>query len=645
MISKLAGKITALHAMRSLILTQLQELNSASSRGKNIMDDCFTSAHKPGHTKRGKGSLTFVLSSLMLPAALAFATDQHTLSSQLTDRIIHHSGGQGLAAFQLPGKNNFAALPQDPSNPITEDKVTLGRFLYHETATGTAGTDPERTETWSCASCHHVAAGFKAGIPQGIGEGGVGFGKDGSKRRLQQGLDATAPAGDPKLPDVQPIASPTVLNTAYQDVMLWNGSFGNAPGSVNAHAEKLATAGPEPVKANTFGLSGLETQVLAGTRVHRLAFDNNSILQTNSEYRHLYDKAFPGGYTGFIPDNGTVVSAADLGAAKAIAAYERIIVSNLAPFQRWLSGDTGAMTTQQLRGANLFFGKADCVSCHTGPALSSRAGAAEDEIFFAIGFNDFDPSHPLIHGVIDDATKRGRGAFNGNPADDYKFKIPQLYNLTDTNVFGHGASFTSVKEVIRYKNNAVPQNSAAMANLSEKFRPLHLTESEVNDLTAFIEEGLYDAWLDRYVPYSLPSDQCFPVADMQSAIDLGCLNTDNTHNNGPSDKPVCEFSSSDPDGDGWGWENNQTCIIDDNSTPFVPTNNNNNNKQFCASASSDPDGDGWGWENNQSCVVDNGTTPVEPDKKSDNKHPTCVNANSDPDGDGWGWENNQSCRV
>lgn len=49
----------------------------------------------------------------------------------------------------------------------------------------------------------------------------------------------------------------------------------------------------------------------------------------------------------------------------------------------------------------------------------------------------------------------------------------------------------------------------------------------------------------------------------------------------------------------------------------------------CASAASDPDGDGWGWENGQSCTV----------------VPNCASAASDPDGDGWGWENNRSCKV
>ncbi len=57
----------------------------------------------------------------------------------------------------------------------------------------------------------------------------------------------------------------------------------------------------------------------------------------------------------------------------------------------------------------------------------------------------------------------------------------------------------------------------------------------------------------------------------------------------------------------------------------------------CASSASDPDGDGWGWENNRSCKVATGG--------NSGGYPNCASAASDPDGDGWGWENNQSCRV
>lgn len=77
--------------------------------------------------------------------------------------------------------------------------------------------------------------------------------------------------------------------------------------------------------------------------------------------------------------------------------------------------------------------------------------------------------------------------------------------------------------------------------------------------------------------------------------------------------PKCASAASDPDGDGWGWENNQSCRM----------------VSYCSSAAADPDGDSWGWENKQTCRV----------------APTCKRSDSDPDGDGWGWENLQSCRV
>ena len=558
--------------------------------------------------------------------------DVHRLSLELQAQIEAHASGEGLQAFQLPDNNDYDAIPQDPSNPITRAKVRLGKLLFHETAVATLGTDPERNETWSCASCHHVAAGFKSGVPQGIGDGGTGFGVAGEERVLVAGLDATAPAGDPLLPDLQPLASPTILNAAWQMPMLWNGSFGNLPGGVNSTLDAVEGAGPAPIKANTFGLAGLETQALAGTHVHRLAFDNESVLQRNGEYRHLFERAFPGGVAGVIPDNGTTVTQAALGAALAIAAYERTVVSNLAPFQKWLAGDRRAMSKQSLRGALLFFGKADCVACHTGPALSSVEGAGADDIFFAVGFADLDPADSRVHGIVDEASIKGRGGFTGDPADDYKFKVPPLYNLTDSDVFGHGASFASVREVIEYKNAAVAQNPASVGHLSPRFVPLGLDADEVDDLVAFVEQGLHDRWLDRYVPTSLPSDSCFPVADLQSAIDLDCL-TGGDSSMGRT--PVCLSAASDPDGDGWGWENHASCRVD-GPVPVDAPAQAANGHPICLSSHADPDGDGWGWENERSCRVG------QVQEMSD---PQCRSAASDSDGDGWGWENQRSCRV
>lgn len=439
------------------------------------------------------------------------SSQSSALNNDLIQAIEQVSDGEGLDAFILPASDDFGSIPQDPNNTLTAEKVVLGQMLYHETALATEGVS-DREGTWSCASCHHAAAGFKAGVPQGIAEGGEGFGSAGEGRTFATGFDGEA--SDPALkPDIQPVTSPAVLNVAYQDVMLWNGQFGNTvDGIVNSNlaANTLATEGT-PKAHNNRQLSGLEIQAIAGTGVHRLSTTNDSILQTNSQYQALFEAAYPSGSNDVLEDAG-----------KAIAAFERTIFANQAPFQKWLKGDAMAMSDQEKRGALLFFGEAGCVACHTSPALSSKIDATENEIFFAIGFSDFDPNDLQVSGVVDDATSRGRGGFTGNAIDDYKFKVPQLYNLADTSIFGHGASFRSIKDVVKYKNTAVSQKPLPEGKLDSLFQPLNLDEKEIDDMVAFLTTALHDDDLKRYVPASTPSGQCSPVNDAISRSDLGC---------------------------------------------------------------------------------------------------------------------------
>ena len=88
---------------------------------------------------------------------------------------------------------------------------------------------------------------------------------------------------------------------------------------------------------------------------------------------------------------------------------------------------------------------------------------------------------------------------------------------------GHGGNFKSVRDVIVYKNAAVSQNTnVPNEKLAGRFEPLGLSEEEIDDLTRFIEISLSDNNLERYVPISTPTGQCFPNADEESRKDLGC---------------------------------------------------------------------------------------------------------------------------
>ena len=106
-----------------------------------------------------------------------------SLDEQLTEQLIKTSDNGTLDYFALPESDNLLiSFPQDPRNLLTKDKITLGKFLFHETNLAINPKYAEGQHTYSCASCHHAAAGFQSGIKQGIGEGGSGFGFAGETR-------------------------------------------------------------------------------------------------------------------------------------------------------------------------------------------------------------------------------------------------------------------------------------------------------------------------------------------------------------------------------------------------------------------------------------------------------------------------------
>ncbi len=422
---------------------------------------------------------------------------ENPMDTLLEDLLSIEGGPDGINHFVLPAATELNAIPQDPLNPITPAKIALGKLLYHETGLAIAPKQDLSKGTFSCATCHHAAAGFQAGRVQGIADGGSGFATNGLQRI------AMPQYAEDEL-DVQPLRSPTVLNSAYQTNMLWNGQFGAT--GVNVGTEDRWTP-DTPIETNTLGYEGVEIQAIAGLTVHRLAFD--STLAESTNYPTLFEAAFSN-----IPLDERY-DEEYLGLA--IAAYERTLLANRAPFQRWLTGDKNAMTDEEKGGALLFFGKAQCVSCHSGPALNNMD-------FHALGMKDLiDCSEETFATMEDDKANLGRGGFTGVESENYRFKTPQLYNLTQSPFYGHGSSFRSVRDVIAYKNRAVAENPRVPSEqLDPRFQPLELSEEEVDLLAAFVENALHDPDLERYVPESIPTGKCFPADDEQSRIDLGC---------------------------------------------------------------------------------------------------------------------------
>ncbi|MFM9874367.1 MAG: cytochrome-c peroxidase [Fimbriimonadaceae bacterium] len=391
---------------------------------------------------------------------------------------------QGANAFILPESDDFSRIPQDPKNPLTHEKVALGRLLFHETALLQFSARPEGKESASCATCHNARAGFQAGRFQGIGEGGLGFGAAGEARIPKPNYNEFAR-------DTQPIRTSSALNSAYQRNHHYNGQFGASGANIGTESKWIPGS---IIGTNNLGFEGVETQAIAGMGIHRLSI--NKILSDSLGYSPLFDAAFP--------TAPTATRYTTFNAGLAIAAYERTLLANKSAWQLYLRGDVKAMTESQKSGASLFFGKAKCFNCHTGAALNENN-------FRAVGFRDLYQRGDANNANATSIENFGRGGFTGNPADNHKFKTPQLYNLLDSSHYGHGSSIHSIREVIEYFNNAIPQNpNVPPSQLDPFFKPLGLNPNEIIQLTDFVANALRDPNLLRYQPDTVLSGNSIP---------------------------------------------------------------------------------------------------------------------------------------
>jgi cytochrome c peroxidase len=419
------------------------------------------------------------------------------LDSDLEEIIKSRSFTGELDFYKMPQSYDYANLPnQDPKNPVTAEKAALGKFLFFETGIGMSAKKSESMATYSCSSCHIPEIGFTAGRFQGIADGGIGFGSHGEGRTINPNYSGNEV-------DAQGARPLPVINLAYVRNPLWNGAFGSF--GMNIGTEDVWGVGDSLTIINKESREGLEAVVTRALVVHRQVI--NKELMDKLGYTPLFDKAFP---------NEPVETRYTLQmASHAISAYFRTILTNQAPFQKWLKGEQNALTGNQKRGAILFFGKAGCVSCHNSPSFNGQQ-------FAAVGVKDLDQNGYLVY-KTNDGRSKGRAGFTLKDSDLYKFKVPELYNLKDAGFYFHGASKRSLKEVVQYFNAGIPENpNVTPGQVDFRFKPLNLTDEEVEHLTSFLEYGLYDPNLTRYKPDLIFSGNCFPNNDAMSQQQMGC---------------------------------------------------------------------------------------------------------------------------
>lgn len=418
------------------------------------------------------------------------------LDQLLNSSLVRAASDNRADHFLLPESDDFANIPQDPRNPLTKDKVELGKMLFFETGIALSPSKEAGKKTYSCASCHVPSAGFRPGGVQGIADGGIGFGANGENR------SKLAAYRDFEM-DVQGVRPLSVLNVAFVENTTWNGRFGST--GVNVGTEDRWDLDPA-LHVNEEGFAALETQNIEGLEVHRMEITEEVL--DDYGYRTYFDAAFS--------DLSEEERYSKRSAAFAISAYLRTLLTNQSPFQEYLKGNKDAMTEQEKKGALVFFSDAKCYHCHKEKNL----GANE---FYALGVNDLYQTGLAFNTSAEDKRNLGRGEYSGREEDMFKFKIPQLYNLGDAPFFFHGSSKKTLKDVVDYFNDGIPENTnVPEEQVARQFKPLNLTPEQVEDLIVFLETGLRDPNLNRYVPERILSGFCFPNNDLFSQIELGC---------------------------------------------------------------------------------------------------------------------------
>ena len=277
--------------------------------------------------------------------------------------------------------------------------------------------------TVSCASCHSPSKGYTDGAPVSTGIKGQKGGR----------------------------SAPTVINRAYSTRQFWDG-----------RAPSLEAQAVGPI-ANPIEMTNLKSEKAAHGAVE-------ARLKKIEGYLKLFVKVF--GTANFTIDH----------VGKAIATFERTVLSGNSPYDRYVKGDKSALNASQTRGFNVFFKKAACDSCH-------------------LGFNFTDGSFENI-GIGMDKPKPDLGRFvvTGKASDKGSFKTPTLREIEHTGPYMHDGRFKTLEEVVGHYDKGGIKNP----NLDARLKPLKLTNQDKKDLVAFLKALSGEGWQHIKAPKSFP---------------------------------------------------------------------------------------------------------------------------------------------
>ncbi|HET8670698.1 MAG TPA: cytochrome c peroxidase [Candidatus Saccharimonadales bacterium] len=257
--------------------------------------------------------------------------------------------------------------------------------------------------------------------------------------------------------------APTLLNSFARTSYFWDG-----------RAATLEEQAKQPLL--NINEMGMETEAAVVERVSAI-----------DEYRKSFRRVFP--REGITLDT----------ISRAIAAFERTLISRNSPFDRFLRGNTKAITERQKQGWELFKGRAKCADCHVSSTVSPDFS---DEKFYNTGIRSrhltFETlvqraeelrgqrNHPRRNSTIlahdPQLSDLGRFLITLNAQDLGAFKTPTLRDIELTGPYMHDGSLRTLLDVVRFYNQGGSKNP----QIDKKITPLNLNEEEMNAIVEFL---------------------------------------------------------------------------------------------------------------------------------------------------------------
>ena len=334
---------------------------------------------------------------------------------------------------------------------VAPEKVELGRLLFFDKILS-------GNENIACATCHHPELGTTDGLALGLGEGPEGLGPD------RRPAATTAGAVHGRIPR----NSPALFNLGAREFnrLFHHGRVEADPngyyeGGFVTPAKWKLPRGLENVLAAQAMFPVASPDEMAGHKGENPIADAVSLnnvagaggvwqqlaerLQAIPEYVERFEAAFP----------DEVAEANDITfvlAANAIAAFEaQAFRADNSPFDRYLRGVSQGLSRQEQRGMELFYGKAQCRSCHAGKFQT-------DHEFHAIAMPQIGPGK--ADGSDADYWRSsgerafledfGRGRVTVRPEDQFEFRTPSLRNVELTGPWGHDGAYDRLEDVVRH---------------------------------------------------------------------------------------------------------------------------------------------------------------------------------------------------